>query len=57
MSVKVWDQASGQNHVLQVENQVLILHSYSKRPTHPALSCASWQMDNRIVNCNTIVNW
>ena len=26
MSVEVWDQASGQNHGLQVENQFLILH-------------------------------
>ena len=35
MSVEVWDQASGQNHVLQVGNQ--ILHSQSKRPAHPAI--------------------
>ena len=42
MSVEVWDQASGQNHVLQVENQVFSLAlSHSKRPTHPALNCAS----------------
>ena len=37
MSVEVWDQASGQKHVLQVKNQFLILYSHSKRPTHPAL--------------------
>ena len=57
MSVKLWDQASGQNHVLQVENQVFNL-ALLQQEAHPPcpVSCASWQMDNRIVNCNTIVN-
>ena len=57
MSVKLWDQASGQNHVLQVENQVFNL-ALLQQEAHPPcpVSCASWQMGNRIVNCNTIVN-
>ena len=37
MSLEVWDRDSGQNHVLRAENQFLILHSHSKKPTHPAL--------------------
>ena len=56
MSVEVWDQASGQKHVLQVENQLFNL-ALSQQGTHPpCLNCASWQMDNRIVNWNTILN-
>ena len=34
MSVEVWDQASGQNHVLQVENQVFNL-ALSQQEAHP----------------------
>ena len=34
MSIEVWDQASGQNHVLQVENQVFNL-VLSQQEAHP----------------------
>ena len=37
MSVKVWDQASGQNHALQVENKVFNL-ALLQQETHPPCS-------------------
>ena len=41
MSVEVWDQASGQNHVLQVENQFFNLACSQQEAHPPCLSCAS----------------
>ena len=41
MSVEVWDQASGQNHVLQVENQFFNLACSQQEAHPPCPSCAS----------------
>ena len=57
MSAEVWDQASGQNHVPQVENQFFDL-ALSQQEAHPPCpSCASLPTDKKIVNLNRIVNW
>ena len=37
MSVEFWDQASGQNHVLQVENQFFSLALSQQEPQYPAI--------------------